>query len=324
MNTEMMLDILSGIEEKLIDEYFVIGEKARNAKILKRIWMRLGAAVACLALVMSVYIYLFVPLSAIETRAVTLEFKIGDLNAVYVYKQVGAMSNFEKWTLNQNLGERFQIEYRTLYKLKGHDDIEKLIVFDSIGNCNLIEFQRFLDDDGLTVNVDLTMGYVLDVIYNITSADDIRSVTFSKADWQIGNGIEKDVKISTETVRDRAQIDRIFSIFCSLKYPAKEYNDSYISPSHSDYLNGTSPLSVQTNRKMTVKLYDGRTFEWEFEPFGKCVDMGKTAPIYGDMSDEDLEWLIETIGIDTEYRNWGIPKDEERVSDAETASPTEP
>ncbi len=318
MNTEMMLDILSGIEDELIDEYFVIGEKARKTKKAKKFWVRIGAAVASLALILAVSVWMFVPLGTVNDSAIYRTVEIGDLNAQYLYKKVAAMSNFERWTLRKRLGEPYRSGFAIYYRVEGRGDIADLIVFDSVGNCNLIQFERFVGEDGTARGLDLTMGFVLETIYDISSADDIKSVTFSK-DLLNRNDIEKKVKVPTVQIKDREQIERIFSAFSALKYPSGASNIKNISHSSPEYRNGELPLSVQTGRKVTLKLYDGRTLEWKLDPVGKYIDMGRSTR-YGLFTDEDMSWLIDLAQIDMEYRYWGTHED---VFGGETASPRE-
>ncbi len=324
MNTEMMLDILSGIEDDLIDEYFVIGEKARKTRTARKLWTRIAAAVVSLALVLVVSAWLFVPPNFFKVLEQpgkpTFTFKINDLNAVYEYYYVDDISRFDRWNLENNIGERYTSVYTDgghfhMFKLKGHDDIEKLIIRDSIGNHNIIEFVGFANDEGLGVNLGLTMGDVLKTVYNIASSDEIKSITFSKADSG-GGKIEESVIVPTIKIKDREQIERIFSIFSPLNYGTHE-KISYVTSTFSEYIEGKEPLAVQTNRTITVKLYDGRTYEWKFYPSGNCISIGAQCGI---ISEQDMAWLIDLAQIDMEYRYWGTHKD---VFVGETAEPSE-
>lgn len=150
-----------------------------------------------------------------------------------------------------------------------------------------------------------TMGEILESIYGVTDASEIRYVKLEKDDAYNGK-VSKKVRVKPITVRDDKEIDRFFELLSEM-HPAEFQqmtNFGNVSSHDDAYLLGDAPLSAQINRDMEIKLSDGYTLEFTFYPATGLLRHTRTE-MYTILSEADTAWLIDLAKIDMEWRDWG-------------------
>ena len=286
------------IDPKMI-EAAAPAEKVQKKK--KNGWVKWASMAACFALIMSVSLWLFVPgLGTSEHVAIYTSIKFGDVYSAS-YSQVNDMSNFDKLTLESKIGDLYlETETQKFYKIKGHDDIAQLIVVSDDGDTHLFRFSNmdYWESDVEPFN----FAFVLENIFNVKNADDIKSIRFEKASFS-KTDISKKVKVNTVTVIDDEQLGKLYEIFGSL-YDTKIEFTKYIDHRSEEYLNGTLPLSIQTIRKVTMEFENGTSIELRFDPYYKNLRLKNTNSFEG-FAEEDLNWLIDLAKINMEHVDYG-------------------
>ena len=306
------------IDPKMI-EAAAPAEKVQKKK--KNGWVKWASMAACFALIMSVSLWLFVPgLGTSEHVAIYTSIKFGDVYSAS-YSQVNDMSNFDKLTLESKIGDLYlETETQKFYKIKGHDDIAQLIVVSDDGDTHLFRFSNmdYWESDVEPFN----FAFVLENIFNVKNADDIKSIRFEKASFS-KTDISKKVKVNTVTVTDDEQLGKLYEIFGSLDDTKIEFT-KYIDHRCEEYLNGTLPLSIQTIRKVTMEFENGTSIELRFDPYYKNLRLKNTNSFEG-FAEEDLNWLIELAKINMEHVDYGTVNEDikEGVGEVtETPRPT--
>ena len=286
------------IDPKMI-EAAAPAEKVQKKK--KNGWIKWASMAACFALIMSVSLWLFVPgLGTSEHVAIYTSIKFGDVYSAS-YTQVNDMSNFDKLTLESKIGDLYlETETQKFYKIKGHDDIAQLIVVSDDGDTHLFRFSNmdYWESDVEPFN----FAFVLENIFNVKNADDIKSIRFEKASFS-KTDISKKVKVNTVTVTDDEQLGKLYEIFGSLDDTKIEFT-KYIDHRCEEYLNGTLPLSIQTIRKVTMEFENGTSIELRFDPYYKNLRLKNTNSFEG-FAEEDLNWLIDLAKINMEHVDYG-------------------
>lgn len=265
-----------------------------------KLWMRVVSVAACFILVFGAAVWLFVPYyGAREDSAKYITFKIGEgYHAAYI--QIDEMSRFDSFTLESRIGDIYlEEEGRSLYKIKGQDDIAELIAVSSDGELSFFRFSDIVKEpDAAPFN----FGFMLEKIYCVTAAEDIRSIVFEK-DSNSKNEIYAKVKVDRLAVTDDEDISAIFDIFYSLE-ETKVDRVRYVSIMSEEYLNGSLPLSIQVCRKVTLNFKNGTSAELGFDPYGEHLSVGNTNYFMG-FGEEDIAWLIEFCGINMEFIDYG-------------------
>jgi len=235
-----------------------------------------------------------------EHVAIYTSIKFGDVYSAS-YSQVNDMSNFDKLTLESKIGDLYlETETQKFYKIKGHDDIAQLIVVSDDGDTHLFRFSNmdYWESDVEPFN----FAFVLENIFNVKNADDIKSIRFEKASFS-KTDISKKVKVNTVTVTDDEQLGKLYEIFGSLDDTKIEFT-KYIDHRCEEYLNGTLPLSIQTIRKVTMEFENGTSIELRFDPYYKNLRLKNTNSFEG-FAEEDLNWLIDLAKINMEHVDYG-------------------
>ena len=286
------------IDPKMI-EAAAPAEKVQKKK--KNAWVKWASMAACFALLVSASLWLFVPdLGTCEHVAIYTSIKFGDVYSAS-YSQVNDMSNFDKLTLESKIGDLYlETETQKFYKIKGHDDIAQLIVVSDDGDTHLFRFSNmdYWESDVEPFN----FAFVLENIFNVKNADDIKSIRFEKASFS-KTDISKKVKVNTVTVIDDEQLGKLYEIFGSLDDTKIEFT-KYIDHRCEEYLNGTLPLSIQTIRKVTMEFENGTSIELRFDPYYKNLRLKNTNSFEG-FAEEDLNWLIDLAKINMEHVDYG-------------------
>ena len=289
---------LGNIDPKMI-EAAAPAEKVQKKK--KNGWVKWASMAACFALLVSASLWLFVPgLGTSDQAAIYTSIKLDDVYCAS-YLHVNDMSNFDKLTLESKIGDLYlETETQKFYKLKGHDDIAQLIVVSDDGDTHLFRFSNmdYWESDVEPFN----FAFVLENIFNVKNADDIKSIRFEKASFS-KTDISKKVKVNTVTVIDDEQLGKLYEIFGSLDDMKIEFT-KYIDHRSEEYLNGTLPLSIQTIRKVTMEFENGTSIELRFDPYYKNLRLKNTNSFEG-FAEEDLNWLIDLAKINMEHVDYG-------------------
>lgn len=134
------------------------------------------------------------------------EFKLVEIeeySAMY-YKVASVDSNI----LKESTGRKVE-GAQNLYKLSGHDDIQYLICEDR-NKYSLWKFDFFQEEN-------YPYNDVLQIIYNINSAEDIREIIVNPADMDnTDEGKEIQYEIGTSIVADDKYIEMIYNVLSGL------------------------------------------------------------------------------------------------------------
>ncbi len=294
---------LGGLDPELVAKA-APAEKVQKKK--KNAWIKWASIAACFTLIVSASLWLFVPgLGTYEQVDISTSIKLGD-DYVASYSQVKDMSNFDKLTLESKIGDLYlETETQKLYKLKGHDDIAQLIAVTNDGDTHLF---RFSDMSYWEKGAEaFSFGFLLENIFNVKNADDIKSVKFEKAIYS-NKDYYKMVKVNTVTITDDEQIEKLFDAFGALVDTEITFSE-HIDHHSEKYLNGTLPLSIQIQRKVTMEFENGTSVELLFDPYYKQLRWKGTNYFEG-FSEEDLNWLIEIADINMDHVDYGTVFDE--------------
>ena len=291
-------------------------EKVQKKK--KNTWVKWASMAACFALIVSASLWLFVPgLGTSENSAIYTSIKLGDVYSAS-YIQVNDMSNFDRLTLESKIGDLYlETETQQFYKLKGHEDIAQLIAVTNDGDTCLFRFSTmdYWETDAEPFN----FAFMLENIFNVKNAEDIKSIKFEKASFS-KTDISKKVKVNTVTVTDDEQLGKLYEIFASLEDTKIEFTE-YIDHRSEEYLNGTLPLSIQTIRKVTMEFENGMSIELQFDPYYNNLRLKNTNSFEG-FAEEDLNWLIELAEINMKHVDYGTINDEVKGGEGvETETP---
>ena len=178
MTGKNLVYAMGGIDPRLIEE---AAPDALPRKGGKRLWMKVVSIAACFTLILGAAVWLFVPYyGAREDSATYITFKIGEgYHAAYI--QIDEMSRFDSYTLESRIGELYlKEEARSLYKIKGHDDIAELIAVSADGELSFFRFSDIVKEFDAEP---CSFGFMLEKIYCVTAAEDIKSVRFHKEDY---------------------------------------------------------------------------------------------------------------------------------------------
>jgi len=294
---------LGGLDPELIAKA-APAEKVQKKK--RNGWVKWASMAACFALLVSASLWLFVPgLGTSDQAAIYTSIKLDDVYCAS-YLHVNDMSNFDKLTLESKIGDLYlETETQKLYKLKGHEDIAQLIAVTNDGDTRLFRFSdvNYLEKDAEP----FSFGFMLENIFNVKNADDIKSVKFEKAIFS-SKDYYKMVKVNTVTVTDDEQIEKMFDVFGALTKTEITFSE-HIDHHSEKYLNGTLPLSVQVQRKVTMEFENGTSIELLFDPHYKQLRWKGTNYFEG-FTEEDLDLLIEIAEINMEHVDYGTVFDE--------------
>ena len=303
MKNMNLLDSMGRIDPQLIaDASPDVPQKKSSSKA----WMTWTSLAACFALIVSASLWLFVPeLGTSEQVAICTAIKLEDVYCAS-YLQVNDMSNFDRLTLESKIGDLYlETETQKFYKLKGHGDIARLIAVTNEGDTHLL---RFSDMNYWEKDVEpFDFGFILENIFDVTSAEDIKSIRFEKANVS-NTGISKKVEVNTVTVTDDEQIEKLFNVFGALVDTEITFSE-HIDHHSEKYLNGTLPLSIQTQRKVTMDFENGTSVEMLFDPYYKQLRWKGTNYFEG-FAEENVNWLIELAEINMEHVDYGTVNDD--------------
>ena len=289
---------LGGLDPELIMKA-APAEKVQKKK--RNGWVKWASMAACFALLVSASLWLFVPgLGTSDQAAIYTSIKLDDVYCAS-YLHVNDMSNFDKLTLESKIGDLYlETETQKLYKLKGHDDIAQLIIVSEDGDTRLFRFSNM--DYWETDAEPFSFGFLLENIFNVKNAEDIKSIKFEKAIYS-NKDYYKMVKVNTVTVTDDEQIEKLFDVFGALVDTEITFSE-HIDHHSEKYLNGTLPLSIQTQRKVTMEFENGTSVEMLFAPYYKQLRWKGTNYFEG-FIEENLNWLIELAEINMEHVDYG-------------------
>ena len=280
-------------------------ERVRKKK--KTAWIGWVSAAACFVLLFSVSAWMFVPgLGTYEDCLISMLVPIDDEYYVAYHSGLRDMSNFDRLTLGGRIGEVFRAyETSTLYKIKGHDDIAELICVWDDGRILLL---RAGSVEVLDTHIEPpTLDFLLKTVYGVRSAADIKCVRFEKI-TKSNTDFSKKVKVKTVTVTDKEQLARLYAIFCTLQDGEIERTEA-INQHSEAYKNGTMPLSIQINRKVTVEFENGTSVAFDFDPQDKYLSRGGRNYFQG-FTDADMAWLISLAKINMQHVDYGTDEQE--------------
>ncbi len=306
MKQEKLLDAVTSLEPDILETHETYRRACPTARRKRRIatW---GATAACALLVAFGALWFFAA-PAVDTTEDTLTIHfapVGDYLAEYY--MVTDLTHAEEAFLPLRLGELYVSDVtHEFFRVKGEDDLVYLIRrnHDAEGTLSLFEFACFTDMmPGSEVYPLPTLAEGWALIYGAEGAEDIETVTFEKGHARYG--VEESVTVPTVTLTDPAAIARFYEAFGPLGECETALRQ--ISPNSREYLDGEQPLTVQTMRRVTVTFVGGRTESYELFATDNALRVSNRR--YGSLAEDDLDWVIETAGIDLAWRDWGTDKE---------------
>ncbi len=330
MNETMLLSAIGGIDEAFIAELDAFTPPKK-----RRLLPALSAAAACMLLFFGIWLASPGRPNTEQVRRFTV-IPIDGWLADYTLIEADEMSNFTRITLAARRGELYFERGGTKYwLLSGSDSPDRLILEEADGERTLLQFARIM----LVEDVDLTSTYwyewgwitdadlpslkigqnptlsdVFSSIYAIT-AEDIASVRFDKASAD-RSAVGERVAVPPVAVRDDETIAHLFAILASLPLGDEDAWPESVFADDEAYLSGSAPLSAQTDRKMRIRIHDGRELVFTLHAADGCLSA--SGSVWGPMTDADAAFLAETAGIDLAWRDWG----RNPPNEGETAAPS--
>ena len=106
MTQEKIIDAITDLDSDILNRYFDMkADFAAKKKPKKRTWVKWASIAACVALLVSVSVWLFVPIpQTSEQVAIYTAIKLEDVYFA-TYLQVNDMSNFDRLTLESKIGD---------------------------------------------------------------------------------------------------------------------------------------------------------------------------------------------------------------------------
>ena len=327
MNNYLFVDAVSYLDADLLAEHLKNKERYRkkqqkranneetsylappvvtstNKAKKRRLWQKLGISAACFTIILSVSVWLFVPIKT--GLQIEKTYIVNTENLCLQYREVSALSRFDVFTLESKIGDiYFEENGITYYTLKNYEGVDFLILLDATGEYKLLEFRECYSNEDDT---EITLQYIFDSIYCINDVTQIKKITFEKVDHRQNGIIDKDVSIKKVSISEADLNQRILKILSSMKR-TDNINVPSVLPYDEEYLKGEMALSSQTERKITIYLNDSRTLELDFIPYGNFVNFNGV--VYVGISEPDYQWFIDVANIEMEHYNWGIPNDVE-------------
>ena len=328
------LNAVAYIDPKWIEE--AESFRKRRAPLWKRIAARAAGFLLAAGSLFLLGAWLFLPVEPWEGSARMLYVRVQDKAAEY---RSAALCRFDEWTLGARIGEPFG-SLGTVFRLKDTETLSRLILRRRDGSFELYRFVRFepdlteqtvdhliergfftQEDRGLVrLGAENTFGDVLVLIYNVREAGDIVSVTWEKAEFD-HTKIGKSVRVPTVVMKDAADVLRAYGIFRGLvSAPDETDPPARITAQTPAYREGEAPLSIQTGRKVTLRLKNGETVSLEYDALSGVFTQTFRS-LYEPVSEGDRLWIAETVGIDTEWRDHGAASQPQGM---ETAPPPDP
>ena len=287
----------------------------KRAPFLRRISVA-AAVLFCLTSTLFFSAWAFLPALNTENAERIVLCRVGDRLAEYAVTDV---SRYQDWTMESRKGESLGAN---IWRIKDAEDLVRVIWDDGQHYPELLRFRSFrafLDEDspffteGILTEEDRTLlrfgesypfGEVLETIYGVASWEDIRSVTWEKADFD-RSAAGKRVKAETCVLRDEESLIRVYHILKDLvRSSGDAEGPRRVFADDPAYRNGELPLSIQTDRRVTVTLKSGETIRFQYAP-GEGMLCENYTVLYDPLNADDNRWLIERIGIDLTWHDWG-------------------
>jgi hypothetical protein len=301
MRQEIISEAMNYIDDDLIERTQTLRIKRKTKK---SVWIGVGVAAACMCLVIAGEIWkkagnpadfnTMITGQTVDDCLFFTQVKIGD--RIATYNEVTTGIDMEKY-----VGQLYEQDNEvTWYYPRNVDNVKYLIRQKDDEALSLWIFSDFIVSAGDTY----TYGDVLRVIYGVTQAEDIASITSypsNRNNTDFGIRIQKE--IGTHTYTDRDDIATFYDIVVNVKCFGAEQESvgdqnrfTYsFSTDSSDKL--TSGEDTYAARFLTITLKNGTTIDsWKYDALsGSFFEYGGifTEPI----SDEAVDTLNQMFGI---------------------------
>ena len=329
MKAMEFLTLLGELEEgDLVNAAPAVTRRSKQKKKRRALWT--AAACACIC-VLGFSAWFFLPPGGTFGQAQrTTILRVEDQLLVYEIIKTETLSPYERLRLPHEPGEILGDHGDSrFYRGAGEEDLLYILQIDGEGRQTVLRFcdyvstaerdvrksewyaMGWLDDDDIAAledGGDTTLGGILQTVYGLASAEDIRSISFSKHDGY-GDDVSRGVKVKTVKVTDREDIGRLYRLLAAMSRAGlgETPDGAYVGPRDEAYLNGDAPLSAQVDRRITVKLKSGRELELYYDPAAGLWRMD-SPDCFIALEEADNQWLIGLSGIDMEWRDWGTEK----------------
>ncbi len=293
-----------------------------------------GAVAASFLLVALVGVWLFLPSGVQENALIILLLDPPDTEdyVMEYHRESGYTYRAEPAVLSLRKGE-FYMENDTerFYRVKGADDLTSLIgVRKDTGTMHLYRFSgfspyMFYEEEKRPMP---SLGEIWSLIYGADSAADIRRVTFEQI--HVSCPYEREIPIPKISLTDKEDVARFHAAAAPLAYDGYIGSPNLVECTSTAYLDGTTPLTVQTARRVTVEFASGSTMKLELYAADGVLCLWNFANYA--VSEADLAWLVEAAAIDLAWRDHGTVKEPPKgahegqgneVASPEPAPPTE-
>ncbi len=309
------MDAVSAVD----DDILANSERFRAAGLSpkkKRRLVQWSAAAASFLLIAVLGVWLSLPVGGLYVENCAYEMILDTGESVMLYERLDRISRAESAVLPLRRGALFMETptYR-YYRVKGADDLYHLIGerLDGTGRTYLFAFSTFSPNmpEKEEARRVPPVGEQWKLIFGVESASDIRRVTFEKG--IAPQDTEKVVPVPTVTLTDAADVSDFYAALSPLTYSGF-ISPAWINSTSNEYLEGRTPLSIQTMRRVTVEFRNGRTCTLSLYPESHTMQIGNGL-YYNGFSDDALAWLIDRAEIDMVYRDYGTDKNVVSIPD---------
>ncbi len=282
---------------------------AETAPRRRRGLLRRGALAASLVLLFGVGMWMFLPMGMWQGSENCLMLAVIDTGEFVMHYQ-GEDHHYraEPMVLDLRRGALFwESDNGRYYKLKGRDDLRQLIYErHGTGELILLTFTSFAPNmpEQADTHTMPTLGEVWAMIYGAKCAEDISRVTFEQI--HVSCEYERAISIPAVTLTDGEDLARFYENMAPLAYEKHLYNVQGVQCTSNEYLDGTTPLTVQTARRVVVEFASGETMKMDFYAADGVFHLWNSSG-YAPPTDI-LAWLIDTADIDLAYRDHGTVK----------------
>lgn len=327
MKSMEFLTLLGDLDDSILTTETAPARTASGTKKHRRaLWASIAACLCVCCLAFSAWF--FIPPSVNSAQAAKfVVIRLDDRLASYYEIKTKTLSRFERLRLPDTPGEVLCTHGENVfYRAEGEEDLTYVIQKRGDGSYVVLKFEDYvsttgidmresywyttgwLTDEDIAALNDSPVSYGEDIlrdIYDVDAPEDIVRIKFEKADFD-NSSVGKSVKVKSVTVKDKSTITKLYDRLAQMEALPMGVPLTRVFADDKAYLQGVSPLSIQTDRKVTVTLQGGREIEYFYSPVDRVLC--STAPLgsyFVTLTEEENALLIRLCNIDLTWQDHG-------------------
>lgn len=329
MRSMEFLTLLGELDDDVLTAKTAPALTKSGTKKRRRTLTALTAACLCLC-VLGASAWFFIPPNTSTTdSAKYVTIRLDNRLASYRVINTKTLSRFERLRLPDTPGEVLCTHGENVfYRAEGEEDLTYIIQKRGDDSYVVLEFGDYISTMGIDMRESYwyTEGWLTDEdiaalngapisydedilrdVYGVDSAKDIVRIKFEKADFD-NSSVGRSVKIKSVTVKDEETVAVVYGLLTQMEAlpVTADWPLTRIFSEHESYLKGETPLSIQTDRKVTVTLQNGRELEYFYSPVDRLLC--STAPLCAytvTLTEAENDLLIRVCGIDLTWQDHG-------------------